>query len=123
MSESRRMSGSTVLSEHGSEARATVESPPLAVRAPKYPFLDGLRGLCCLYVVIHHAVQIYFQEPCDPSAKFFRLYPYLILGNYAVAAAITLSGFGLMLSALHNGGKLRGGLAGWFGRRIWRVVP
>jgi peptidoglycan/LPS O-acetylase OafA/YrhL len=117
------MSGSAVVTERVSDAPGTVEWPVLGSRAPKFAFLDGMRGLCCLYVVIHHQAQIYMGERCEPPPRFFRLYPYMILGNYAVGAAITLSGFGLMWSALHNGGRLRGGLAGWFGRRVWRVVP
>jgi peptidoglycan/LPS O-acetylase OafA/YrhL len=119
------MSGSApgaVVSERLGDAAAAV-APLTGSRAPKLAFLDGMRGFCCIYVVIHHQAQIYMGERCEPPPKFFRLYPYMILGNYAVGAAITLSGFGLMWSALHNGGRLRGGLSGWFKRRVWRVVP
>lgn len=100
-----------------------LERMPEPVR-PKYPFLDGLRGLAALYVVIHHEAQIYMGEACDPKPRFFPLYPYMIQGNYAVVVAIVMSGFCLMLSVIHSDdGKVRGGLGAYLWRRIRRLVP
>ena len=90
----------------------------------KFPFLDGLRGLAALYVVIHHEAQIYMGEKVDPQPRYFGLYPYMIQGNYAVVIAIVLSGFALMLSVIRSeNGTVRGGLGAYLWRRICRLVP
>jgi len=90
----------------------------------KLLFLDGLRGIAALYVVIHHEAQIYMGEKCFPQPFFYRLYPYMILGNFAVVAAIVMSGFCLMLSVVRSeDATLRGGLGAYLWRRFRRLAP
>jgi peptidoglycan/LPS O-acetylase OafA/YrhL len=98
---------------------ASPDAPP-----PRLEFLDGLRGLAALYVVIHHASQIYMGEPATPRAAYYPFFPFLILGHYAVVIFMVMSGYCLMLPvARSHDGHLRGGFTGYFARRAKRILP
>ena len=89
------------------------------------PFLDGLRALAALFVVLHHGwLQVwppaYHQSPTGLTA---RLTGWLIHGHFAVALFIVLSGYSLMLSVVRNGGKLRKGTLDFYYRRAKRILP
>ena len=87
-------------------------------------FLDGIRGWAAFYVVFHHISQIYLDESAKPEAGYYWFSPLMQLGHFAVAIFILLSGFCLMLPvARSNDGRLRGGFAGYFWRRVRRIVP
>ena len=85
-------------------------------------FLDGLRALAALFVVVHHAwLEIWPDAyPTDRLAKWTA---WLIYGHYAVALFIVLSGFSLMLSVVRNGVALPGGAKTFFLRRARRILP
>lgn len=105
---------------------------PKSVAAPRrnapgpvrLDFLDGIRGLAALYVVIHHVAQIYLGEKSNPPAAFYWFIPLMQLGHFAVAIFIVLSGFCLMLPvAQSTDGRLRDGFLRYFRRRVRRIVP
>lgn len=67
---------------------------PLAKPNPvRLPYLDGLRGIAAVYVVLFHTIQN------TPLVKESGSVPFL-LGHYAVTIFIVLSGFSLMLPVL-----------------------
>ncbi len=89
-------------------------------------YLDGLRGLAALYVVLFHA----YQE-ADPDLSGSQFSPllqwatrWLTHGRFSVAIFIVLSGYCLMLPVLHSEtGQLRGGIFGYLKRRAQRILP
>lgn len=88
----------------------------------RFVFLDGLRGLAALYVVLHHAALLVPPAALPGPAAFARFV--LRHGHYAVPVFITLSGYSLMLGVRATpGGRLSGGLTGYLGRRARRILP
>lgn len=85
-------------------------------------FVDGLRGLAALYVVMHHAALLIPPAELGLPASVARFL--LRHGHYAVTAFIVLSGYGLMHRALaEQGGRLPGGMLAYLGRRARRILP
>jgi peptidoglycan/LPS O-acetylase OafA/YrhL len=82
--------------------------------ARRLEFLDGLRALAALVVLVHHAQLEVWAESVSPLNYF---------GRMAVDVFIVLSGFCLMLPALRAGGRLRDGTLGFFARRARRILP
>lgn len=84
-------------------------------------FLDGLRGLASLYVVIVH-IQRYMGEQMPVFLQFIG--KTLRYGNFAVAIFIVLSGYVLMLPvARSQNGYFPGGLWDYIQRRSRRILP
>lgn len=103
---------------------SVADASKLSSPAPRFEFLDGLRGIAALYVVIHHAAQIYMGEPAATPPVYFPFFKYLILGHYAVVIFLVMSGFCLMLPvARSSDGQLRGGIGNYFRRRARRILP
>jgi peptidoglycan/LPS O-acetylase OafA/YrhL len=92
-------------------------SPPDGI-SPKYEFLDGMRGLASLYVLIHHIVLV-------AGDKLAGLSPWMGWtrhGIWAVSVFIVLSGYCLTLPLVQH--DLR--LPSWklyFLRRARRILP
>lgn len=82
-------------------------------------FLDGIRALAALYVVLGHAFLGVFQGPVIP---YHFLTNWLLYIHYAVDVFIVLSGFCLALPVARHG-VLRGGALGFFRRRARRILP
>ncbi len=85
-------------------------------------YLDGLRALAALYVVVHHSLLQMDLTPwttTGPGAAL-RIFDH---GHYAVDLFIVLSGFCLMLPVAKGDGTLRGGALSFFKRRAWRILP
>jgi peptidoglycan/LPS O-acetylase OafA/YrhL len=85
----------------------------------RYPWLDGLRGLAALFVVVHHAVM---EIPGEQLRGVAQATNWLRQGQYGVCAFIVLSGYSLMLPAAQTG-TLKGGYFGYLKRRARRILP
>ena len=84
-------------------------------------FLDGLRGLAALYVVLFH-----FLDLGDLGLSHWELYVAKLAeaGHSAVTVFIVLSGFSLMLPVARSvDGVLKGGFSGFLKRRARRILP
>jgi len=84
-------------------------------------FLDGLRALAALYVVVHHLQPVLATE--NESFLYVLLHKAFRFGHQAVVLFIVLSGFCLMLPIVRNGGSLRGSAVDFFQRRAMRILP
>ena len=88
-------------------------------------YLDGLRALAALYVVLHHAFRYAFGSvPPAQMTPAQERFAFLFTGSdEAVVLFIVLSGFCLMLPVVRGGGTLRGGALHFFGKRARRILP
>lgn len=101
---------------------APVQRGPTRVRLH---FLDGIRGLAALYVLIFHSLTIDLgTEATDLSVPMRVLRGLFGYGHFAVAVFIVLSGFSLMLPLARRGrSELTGGFGPYLVRRGRRVLP
>ncbi len=84
-------------------------------------YLDGLRGLAALYVVLVH-IDPYIEA--ELPTLWFWFAKTLRYGAFAVVIFIVLSGYGLMLSVIRSqSGYVAGGLLGYIKRRSRRILP
>ena len=82
--------------------------------------LDGLRGLCALYVLLFHCWAYTFKGfPRTLGPSWLH---WLGMGRFAVIFFLVLSGFSLAVSAAGNGWRL-GGVRRFLKRRAWRILP
>ena len=88
-------------------------------------YLDGMRALAALYVVLHHSwLQVWPAEYGRvPSGVTLIFTHWLAYGHLAVSVFIVISGFSLMLPIVRGEGTLRGGISGFFKRRARRILP
>ena len=84
-------------------------------------YLDGLRGLAALYVVMHHAYYGLTAEAALPPLAAHLTY-WLYLGRSAVDIFIVLSGYCLMLPVI-RAGRLPGSFQDFMKRRARRILP
>jgi len=105
----------------------TTTSAATAVPQPSLPrhlpYLDGLRALAALFVVLHHS---YIQVPitsADLPRGTLSIFRVLLLGHDAVDVFIVLSGFCLMLPVINKNGDLVGGAVNFFRKRALRILP
>ncbi len=97
--------------------------PPKPAPRLRLDYLDGLRGLAALYVVMHHAYYGLTSEAVLPHQIALLTY-WLYLGRSAVDIFIVLSGYCLMLPVVRSGaGVLSGGSPNFFKRRARRILP
>jgi len=91
--------------------------------AYRLEYLDGLRALAAIYVVLFHA-GVGFLDSERPLAGFARtLQRGLSYGHDAVAVFIVLSGYCLMLPVARADGQFVRGVPNYFARRAWRILP
>jgi len=108
----------SVPASHFVPAAASQPAPRL-----RLDYLDGLRGLAALYVVMHHAYYGLTQEAVLPSTVAHLTY-WLFLGRSAVDIFIVLSGYCLMMPVVRAGtGFLPGGIPDFVRRRARRILP
>lgn len=85
----------------------------------KLLFLDGMRGLAALYVLLFHA-----YAPEGLSATVRHGLSWLRFGHYAVGVFIVLSGYSLMIPVVRSvKSQIPGGAVGFFKRRAFRIMP
>ncbi len=82
--------------------------------------LDGLRGLCALYVLLFHCWAYTFRG--FPRYRGPEWLSWLGFGRLAVVMFLILSGFSLAMAAARNGWRL-GSLRRYARRRAWRILP
>ena len=84
-----------------------------------YPFVDGVRGITALYVVLNHIwTRFVVIAEAGTLPPWFHL---LKFGHVAVAIFIVLSGFCLMLPIAHRGGFVLP--PDFLKRRARRILP
>ncbi|HEY4104329.1 MAG TPA: acyltransferase [Polyangiaceae bacterium] len=88
---------------------------------PRLEYLDGLRGLAALYVVLFHAGVGFTSADLPFWARALR--HVLSFGHDAVAVFIVLSGYCLMIPAARRDGEVSGGIVSYFRRRARRILP
>ena len=98
---------------------------PVRRRSARLPFLDGIRALAALYVLMFHSLTIGLpdggQDLSWPLRVLRGIFGY---GHFAVCVFIVLSGFSIMLPIAWAGSThFQGGYRGYFGRRARRVLP
>ena len=85
------------------------------------PYLDGLRAVAALYVVLHHVMLTVDRHAVGSLSLFTQnLFGF---GRYGVDLFIVLSGFCLMLPVTRSNGILKGGFTEYLKRRAWRILP
>ena len=82
-------------------------------------FLDGLRAIAAVLVVLHHVwLTFWFDKSGDAPAWTLWL-----AGGHTVPVFIVISGFCLMLPVVRGDGSLRGGGMAFLQKRARRIVP
>lgn len=113
------------------EAKSQKTKALIAPNSDRLAFLDGLRALAALYVVIGHLVSIVDPknltggQSCLPYTIRMMVEPFR-QGHLAVAAFIVISGFSLSVSAFRpglGGTANRVSIAEFFKRRAKRILP
>lgn len=95
---------------------------PLPERAPRLQYLDGLRALAAVYVVMFHAVLGFAGFQLTGRWRLFR--GAMAFGHEAVAVFIVLSGYCLMLPVVHGQGRDPStAFVAYLGRRARRILP
>ncbi len=111
---SARQAGSSALS-------STASSGPTSTAGPRIEFLDGVRAVAALFVVVHHCWLMLFPEfPRQTGPWFFG---WMLYGHLAVSVFIVLSGFSLSIAPERSGWTLPRGARGFLFRRAWRILP
>lgn len=107
----------------GAKANTAPQTYPVA--RPRLDYLDGLRGVAALYVVIGHVYVALRFFPGNavvptPVTTFLSLFN---IGQTAVDLFIVLSGYVLMLPVVMANGELRHGFRNYMWRRAKRIIP
>lgn len=97
----------------------------VAVPRPRYNYVEGIRALACLTVVLNHAVAeafpVLYQVDIPPMLSFLRLW--FAFGHHAVTAFIVVSGFCLGLPLAAGDFSKPVAFGQFMARRIARIVP
>src|SRR5262245_24116483 len=101
---------------------APTEAPRATRPVARLDFVDGIRALAALFVVLHHVyITVYDGFPTNTGPAV--LTP-LLYGHFGVAVFIVVSGFSLGLAPAKRGWELgRGGYWTFMRRRAWRIIP
>lgn len=109
------------------QAVATVQ--PKEKSRVRIEFLDGIRGLAALFVVIDHALRMHDGGNGSPRGNFLEnIYHYAFsffkYGRFAVVVFLVVSGYSLMLPVARSAtGTFQNGLHDYFKRRFKRILP
>lgn len=90
--------------------------------AQRLEYLDGLRAVASVYVVLFHA-GLGFAQPDATDSLARNVQRALSFGHDAVAVFIVLSGYCLMLPVARADGEMRRGIRSYFARRAFRILP
>ena len=114
-----------------SELRNNAPQSTPQLGASHIGYLDGLRALAALFVLVHHVwltayYNIFPRPDLDHPAAPTALYSctrFLGLGHFAVDLFIVLSGYCLTLPTMRSDGTLIGGALQFYKRRARRILP
>lgn len=96
---------------------------PKKLRSNHLPWLDSLRALAALYVVIHHVMLTVVQSDFTQWGVVLKLFNYTFgYGHYAVGLFIVLSGFSLTIPVARYG-SLAGTALDFYKKRARRILP
>ncbi|HZO92221.1 MAG TPA: acyltransferase [Candidatus Baltobacteraceae bacterium] len=100
-----------------------MEAPTAREERTFYPYVEGLRGVAALYVVIFHVWQTAVQHAGTGTlTSWFRWTPFLQYGHFAVAVFIVISGYCLGLPVAQRFDARFDALR-FFKRRARRLMP
>ena len=92
---------------------------------PRYNYVEGLRALACLTVVLNHAVAeafpVLYRADIPPMLSFLKLW--FAFGHHAVTAFIVVSGFCLGLPLASGDFSKPVAFGQFIARRIARILP
>ncbi|MDE3229512.1 MAG: acyltransferase [Chloroflexota bacterium] len=109
----------------GSVSVATPAQPGVTSDAApaRLGYVDGLRALAALYVVIFHiGFEVWGRHGSPTGIAHLLALPFQT-GHPAVSVFIVLSGFSLMLPIARKGYRLPWGIGGFYWRRARRILP
>lgn len=100
----------------GERRPPSITSEDVSPTRLRFHFLDSIRGLAAVYVVLYH-----LTSGCYRSTGQYK---WAQLGHYSVSIFIVLSGFCLMLPVATNRAKtFSSGVSGFIKRRARRILP
>lgn len=87
-------------------------------------YVDSLRALAAIYVVMHHTWLTIWQVGYNIMPRQWEMVTLVLqYGHFAVSVFIVLSGYSLMLPVMRHGGFLKGGYFTFILRRARRILP
>jgi peptidoglycan/LPS O-acetylase OafA/YrhL len=101
----------------------TVEASAMVERAaaPRLDYLDGIRALAALFVLLHHSwLTIYPGYPRNDGPTWLG---WMLYGHMAVSVFIVVSGFSLAIAPARRDMHLPMSNAQFIARRGWRILP
>jgi peptidoglycan/LPS O-acetylase OafA/YrhL len=98
-------------------------APQAPVRPARLGWVDSLRALAALDVVVNHSALEAWPKGNPPSGLASALAQPFVVGHYAVSVFIVLSGFSLMLPVARRGMRMPWSVPGFFWRRAKRILP
>lgn len=98
-------------------------SPGSAPARMHVAYLDGLRALAGLFVVMHHVLWPLYWAGVSAPGLPHAFTDIFWFGHFAVGLFIVLSGFCLALPVVRGDGYLTGGALKFFGKRARRILP
>jgi peptidoglycan/LPS O-acetylase OafA/YrhL len=90
--------------------------------APRLAYIEGLRALAALWVLLSHMWISQFRQGAHAGLLGFAS-DWLLYSHLAVDVFIVLSGYCLYLPVQRDGGLLRAGPKGFWRRRARRILP
>jgi peptidoglycan/LPS O-acetylase OafA/YrhL len=96
-------------------------SASTAAPRPRLTYVDGVRALAAVFVVLHHMwLKTYPAYPRNGGPAVGAIFGY---GHVAVAVFIVVSGFSLSIAPARRDWQLSGGFKTFLRRRAWRILP
>lgn len=94
---------------------------PPGQQASRVEWLDGVRALAAMYVVLHHTwISVWPAYPRNDGPTWAG---WLVPGQLGVVVFIVVSGYSLSVRPARHGGRLPEGKWGFARRRAWRILP